>query len=78
MDDNMQKKSKDTDEKEKNRRDKLASYSFDISKLTFGGIFVGIIIPMLTKDNSPKMWVAAFFGIELTLLSALLANKILK
>ena len=37
-----------------------------------------VIIPILTDEQSARMWVAAIFGLVLTVLSASLANKILK
>ena len=51
------------------RREKLAGYFFDLSKLIFA---------LLSDTENAKMWIIAVFGIILTTLSALLANKILK
>lgn len=58
-------------EKDKTRRDKLAGYFFDLSKLSFAGLVIGITLPLFSDTQ-------AMFGIVLTVLSALLANKILK
>lgn len=60
------------------RREKLAGYFFDLSKLIFAGIVIGLILPLLSDTENAKMWIIAVFGIILTTLSALLANKILK
>lgn len=60
------------------RREKLAGYFFDLSKLIFAGMVIGIILPLLSDTENAKMWIIAVFGIILTTLSALLANKILK
>ena len=65
-------------ERDKTRREKLASYYFDISKLSFAGIFATIVIPLITEEQTVRMWVAGVFGLILTVLSAMLANKILK
>lgn len=60
------------------RREKLAGYFFDLSKLIFAGMVIGLILPLLSDTENAQMWIIAVFGIILTTLSALLANKILK
>lgn len=60
------------------RREKLAGYFFDLSKLIFAGMVIGLILPLLSDTENAKMWIIAVFGIILTTLSALLANKILQ
>lgn len=60
------------------RREKLAGYFFDLSKLIFAGMVIALILPLLSDTENAKMWIIAVFGIILTTLSALLANKILK
>lgn len=60
------------------RREKLAGYFFDLSKLIFAGMVIGLILPLLSDTENAKMWIIAVFCIILTTLSALLANKILK
>ena len=60
------------------RREKLAGYFFDLSKLIFAGMVIGLILPLLSDTENAKMWIIAVFGIIITTLSALLANKILK
>ena len=65
-------------EKDKTRRDKLAGYFFDLSKLSFAGLVIGITLPLFSDTQNATMWLVAMFGIVLTVLSALLANKILK
>ena len=65
-------------EKDKTRRDKLAGYFVDLSKLSFAGLVIGITLPLFSDTQNATMWLVAMFGIVLTVLSALLANKILK
>ena len=74
----IKQKEQETKERDRVRREKLASYFFDLSKLTFGGMVVGIIIPLFTSTSDMRLWVAISSGILLTILSALLANKILR
>lgn len=69
---------KEVKEKDKVRREKLAGYFFDLSKLSFAGLVIGITLPLFSDTQNATMWLVAMFGIVLTVLSALLANKILK
>ena len=69
---------KETKERDKTRKEKLAGYFFDLSKLSFAGLVIGIIIPLYTNFLDENNWYIAVTGIVLTTLSALLANKILK
>ena len=65
-------------ERDRVRREKLAGYFFDLSKLSFAGLVISIILPLLSDVENIIMWMVAFFGLVLTASSALLANKILK
>lgn len=69
---------KERKEKDRNRRDKLAGYFFDLSKLTFAGLIIGLILPLFSDVNNLTIWLAMLFGSITTIVSALLANKILK
>ena len=48
------------------RREKLAGYFFDLSKLIFAGMVIGLILPLLSDTENAKMWIIAVFGIILT------------
>ena len=69
---------KENREKEKIRQEKLAGYFFDISKLSFAGLVIGIVLPLFSNVEDLKIWSAVILGIILTILAASLANKILK
>lgn len=69
---------KETKERDKTRKEKLASYFFDLSKLSFAGLVIGIVIPLYSNITDENSWYAIITGIILTTMSALLANKILK
>lgn len=45
------------------RREKLAGYFFDLSKLIFAGMVIGLILPLLSDTENAKMWIIAVFGI---------------
>ena len=74
----QQKTKEETNEKDKTRREKLAGYFFDLSKLCFAGLVVGVVIPLYSDMSNENNWYSVCTGIILTIMSAYLANKILK
>lgn len=75
---NQQEVKKEGKEKDKMRREKLAAYFFDLSKLSFAGLVISIILPLFSNVGNTILWLAVLFGTILTISSAMLANKILK
>lgn len=75
---NQQEAKKETKEKDKVRKEKLASYFFDLSKLSFAGLVIGIVVPLYSNITNENNWYVVITGIMLATISALLANKILK
>ena len=69
---------KEGKEKDKTRREKLAGYFFDLSKLSFAGLVIGVIIPLYSDLSNENNWYSICTGIILTIISAAFANKILK
>lgn len=69
---------KEIKERDKVRKEKLASYFFDLSKLSFAGLVIGVVLPIFSDASDENNWYAVVIGVVLTTLSALLANKILK
>lgn len=65
-------------EKDKTRREKLAAYFFDLSKLCFAGLVIGVVVPLYSDMSNENNWYSICTGIILTIMSAYLANKILK
>ena len=60
------------------RREKLASYFFDVSKLSLGGVVFTACFGWLNdKDNSMYI-VAVIIGLAITIILAVIANKLLK
>lgn len=50
---------KETKERDKTRKEKLAGYFFDLSKLSFAGLVIGIIIPLYANfldENNPTIY----------------------
>lgn len=76
--DKQQEDRKDTKEKNKIRREKLVGFFYDIAKLSFAGLVVGFVMPIFSDVKNENNWYVIMIGIVLTVLSASLANKILK
>ena len=74
----QQEEKKDVREKDKTRREKLAGYFFDLSKLSFAGLVIGVVIPLYSDLSNENNWYSICTGILLTIISAVFANNILK
>lgn len=70
--------SRDEKDKTKVRKEKLASYFFNLSQLTFTGTGVGGIAPILQGEFGVKNYVVIIFDIVMTFIFAGIANRILK
>lgn len=71
-------KQKEAKEKNKNRRDKLTDYFFDLSKLIFAGLVIGGVTPLFTHTTDGMNWLTVVLGIFSTYIFAFFANRILK
>ena len=67
-------------EKDKVRKEKLASYFFNLSQLSFVSLVIGLIITMTKEElyENYFLMILVFFGILLTLLFARIGNNLLK
>ncbi len=74
----QQNQQKETKEKDKTRREKLAGFFFDLAKLCFAGLVVGAITPLLTQTENGINWAIIIGGIISTYWFAFSANNILK
>ena len=65
-------------EKERTSRETLGKYFFDLSKLVFTAMVLGIIIPWISDTENVNYWIVFGVGILCTILLALLGKRILK
>ena len=65
-------------DKLKTRKDKLAGYFFDISKLSFGAMVLGGLTPMITGEFDYMNLLYVLSGVCMTILVAIVGNRILK
>lgn len=74
----MQEEKKERKEKDNTRREKLAGYFFDLSKLVFAALVLGGITPLFTNVSNEINWTTIVLGIFSTYIFANFANRILK
>lgn len=64
---------------EKNKSyDKLVTYFFDMSKVCFTGLVIGVIIVLANDLSNPMLWGLLILGIASTIAFATIAYRILK
>jgi predicted ABC-type exoprotein transport system permease subunit len=69
---------KEAKEKDKIRKEKLASYFLNLSQLTFVALVLGGITPFYTHIEMEINWYVLVAGVLLTVILATIGNKILK
>lgn len=69
---------RDDKERYKVRREKLADFFYALAKLTFAGLVVGGISPLVTGTHGKVDWAVFIFGLVSTISMAWVANRILK
>ena len=69
---------KEVKEKDKVRREKLASYFYDASKLVLAGVVIGGLTPVYTNNAEVVNLGVILIGSVATILLAWIGNKILK
>jgi len=74
----MQEEKKERKEKDNTRREKLASYFFDLSKLSFAGLVIGGIVSIKPEMDVTVEGCRVVFGIISTFVLARMGNVILK
>ncbi|WP_308273762.1 hypothetical protein [Prevotella sp.] len=69
---------RDEKDKIKSRKEKLAGYFYDLSKLTFAALVLGGMSSLYTDDFKPYTIYVVIAGLVLTYITAFSANRILK
>lgn len=69
---------RDEKDKTKLRKEKLADYFYDLSKLIFAAMVLGGMSSLYTGDFKPFILYIMSSGMALTYITAFLANRILK
>lgn len=74
----LQEAKKESKDKDKLRREKLAGYFYDLSKLIFTALVLGGLTPLFSDENNKLNWATILLGSCSTYLFAFFANRILK
>lgn len=69
---------KERREKDRTRREKLAGYFFDMSKLIFAALVLGGLTPLFSDSGAHVSWITMLSGLLATYFFAYFANRILK
>ena len=69
---------RDEKDKVKSRKEKLAGYFYDLSKLTFAALVLGGMSSLYTDEFKPYTIYVFIAGLVLTYITAFSANRILK
>ena len=70
---------RETAQKDKTRKEKLAGYLFDLSKLSFAGLVVGGLVSIKSDNTDHVIDIyRVIAGCIFTILSAIIANLTLK
>lgn len=67
-----------TDNSEKARKEKMGSYFYDLSKLTYGALVLGAMMPFLSHTFGWLNVLMIVFGLLTSYAFAYVANKIFK
>lgn len=60
------------------RKEKLASYLYDLSKLSFGGVVIGASLTWLNDTGNTLYIIAIIVGLLIAIEFAIIANELLK
>lgn len=60
------------------RREKLAAYLYDLSKLSFGGVVIGASLTWLNDTGNTLYIIAIIVGLLIAIEFAIIANELLK
>ena len=69
---------KESKEKEKTSRETLGKYFYDLSKLAFGAMVLGVVVPWFSELNKTEYLILLIIGILATASLAFFGYKIIK
>lgn len=76
--DENRKSKEEIKKKDEIRKEKMAGFFYDLSKLSFAGLVIGGFSPLIINLDNSMNWVTAISGVISTCGLAFLANRILK
>ena len=71
-------KKEDKKVKDRTSREELGKYFFDLSKLSFGAMVLGVVVPWFTSADNQGYWAVLLIGLFATMCLAFIGYKIIK
>lgn len=65
-------------EKEKASRETLGKYFYDLSKLSFGSMVLGVVLPWFSESDKGDYWLLLLIGLFTTASLAFFGYKIIR
>lgn len=65
-------------EKDKISRETLGKYFYDLSKLSFGAMVLGVIVPWFSKSDNDNYWLLLLIGLFTTISLAYFGYKVIR
>ena len=69
---------KELKEKDKVSRETLGKYFYDLSKLSFGAMVLGVVVPWFSDADNDKYWILLAIGLFTTTFLAFFGYRIIK
>lgn len=69
---------KERKERYKISREELGKYFFDLSKLSFGAMVLGVVVPWFTSSDNQQYWIVLLIGLFATACLAFIGYTIIK
>lgn len=69
---------KENKEKDKISRETLGKYFYDLSKLSFGAMVLGVVVPWFSGSDKENYWLLLLIGLFTTASLALFGYKIIR
>lgn len=69
---------KEIKEKERTSRETLGKYFYDLSKLSFGAMVLGVVVPWFSESEKESYWILLLIGLFTTASLAFFGYKIIR
>ncbi|KAA5266262.1 hypothetical protein F2Z12_23560 [Bacteroides faecis] len=73
-----QEEKKERKEKDKTSREILGKYFYDLSKLSFGAMVLGVVVPWFSESDKENYWLLLLIGLFTTASLAYFGYKVIR
>lgn len=74
----IQEEKKEIKDKERTSRETLGKYFYDLSKLSFGSMVLGVVLPWFSESDKENYWMLLLIGLFTTASLAFFGFKIIR